>query len=287
MYIEMRDESHEIQNSQLSKTELKQCLLGILGAFDKFADDNAISYSLAYGTLIGAVRHRGFIPWDDDIDVVVPRPDYDRIVSFARKDRMIGPYAFTGYSIDAFPMPFVKLIDTRVIVRDSSTDQSIVQHPWIDVFPLDGCFADKSKHARIARASARNILMITIGNFNIYGSSQTRLRALLKRVLTPAARVLHINKWAEQRLVNLAQKGPSYEEAQYIANVIWGPYGKRERFRKKLFSSTVPLEFEGRMFPGMVGWDEYLTSIYGDYMQIPSIEERRNHGIIAYIKDGD
>lgn len=269
---------------KLTPDQFRRYLLDILKVFDEFTVNNNIRYSVAYGTLIGAVRHNGFIPWDDDIDVVVPRPDYDRIVEFACKGGRLGPYAFVGYGIDDFPMPFVKLIDTRVVVKDQTTDCSIAQYLWIDIFPLDGCFSDESKYRRVAKASARSILTVAIGNFDTHGNSRTRMRALLKKVLTPTVRFLDINKWATRRLASLAKKGPSYEEAEYVANIVWGPYGERERFEKRLFSETVPLEFEGYKFPGMIGWDEYLTGIYGDYMQIPPEEERRNHGIVAYIE---
>ena len=121
---------------QISADELKEIQLNLLNNIDHFCKSNGIQYFLAYGTLIGAIRHDGFIPWDDDIDIAMPRPDYDRFIkkfNAYSKDYQVEDYSIT----DNYPTPFAKVIDTRTEMRMTLYNQRS-SGVYIDVFPIDG-----------------------------------------------------------------------------------------------------------------------------------------------------
>ena len=130
---------------QISADELKEIQLNLLNNIDHFCKSNGIQYFLAYGTLIGAIRHDGFIPWDDDIDIAMPRPDYDRFIkkfNAYSKDYQVEDYSIT----DNYPTPFAKVIDTRTEMRMTLYNQRS-SGVYIDVFPIDGIGnANQIKH---------------------------------------------------------------------------------------------------------------------------------------------
>lgn len=270
------------QGHKLSSDEVKAELLNILISFDEFARKEGIQYSLAYGTLLGAVRHGGFIPWDDDIDVVVPRPQYEKIVEFAKRAGTIGEYRFTGYEVDGFPMPFLKLVNPRISVTDIATKSKIKLELWVDIFPLDGCAQDVARYMRDDKKSHYCKALIKTGNYRFWGAGKGRLNRIKKMFAMPFVEAFRLNDKAERYVINLAKSGLSYEDADFVSNLVWGPYGMRERFEKRCVSSTVEMTFEEHSFQAMVGWDEYLSTVYGDYMRLPPENERVAHGIQAW-----
>ena len=123
---------------QLSQDEIKDGEVSILRAFHEFCENNHLVYSLAYGTLIGAVRHKGFIPWDDDIDVVMPRPDYERFIGLAVSGVFPEGCRVQATEVDGFIQSFAKVIDPSISVKSGRNRSETKEWLWIDVFPIDG-----------------------------------------------------------------------------------------------------------------------------------------------------
>lgn len=266
----------------LEMDEIKKRELDILLAFDEFASDSNLRYSLAYGTLLGAVRHKGFIPWDDDIDVIVPRPDYNRIVDFAKKNVKLGPYKFIGYEIDGFPMPIIKMIDTRIRVEDHVTRKTLPLHLWIDIFPLDPVRSDPKEFFNLYKRAYFLRSIIKVGNYKFWGAGRTRTKRIAKMIATLPTRLFRLNNVAEKKLQALAQNICDYKEATHVASLVWGPYWSGEQFEKSMIESFTLLEFEGYQFPAISKWDYYLTTLYGDYMRVPPENEQFRHGVKAW-----
>lgn len=268
--------------AQLTGDEVKKELLALLVAFDDFARANDIRYSLAYGTLLGAVRHAGFIPWDDDVDVIVPRPDYERLVEFANGCGGIGDYRFTGFEVDGFPMPFLKLVNPLIKVKDCATKDRIRLDLWIDIFPLDGCVSDSENFAVKNREASLCKAVVKTANYRFWGAGKGRLNRIGKMLAMPFVELMGLGVRAERKLLELAAEKPDFDEADYVCNVVWGIYGLGERFRKDFFEDMVEVVFENHVFFALSSWDAYLTQIYGDYMTLPPKEKRTAHGIEAW-----
>ena len=270
---------------RLTSQEVKAREIEMLSVFDAFAQAEGIRYSIAYGTLLGAVRHGGFIPWDDDVDIVVPRPDYDRLVRMAVAGKAPKPYRFTGWAVDGFPMPFVKLIDPRVGVRDSANKPSIPLNLWLDVFPLDGVSTDETAYREVDRKAQLLKSIIKTDNYRFLGAGKGLGRRMAKMAVKPWVSLFGLGDKALRGIDELARLGPSYDEAAFVSNIAWGIYGLGERFPKQLMEGGDEMRFENIVCRVMPGWDEYLSSIYGAYGELPPLQERVAHGVDAWIVD--
>ena len=263
----------------LNKEEVRSALLLILKYFTDFCDRNNLYYFLAGGTLLGAIRHKGFIPWDDDIDVFMPRPDYDRMHELmSGYDSDESNYRLIGLQAGAGTWPFAKIIDLNTFV-DAEYVANDQQHLWIDIFPVDGLPDDAGSSDRHIQKAGTLKRLYGIATARL-GHGKTLSRSLLKIPLNICLRLFGVERLA-CRMVQHAQEY-SYSASHYVGNVIWC-VGNGERVRKEVFSSRVPVTFANRTFFGPAGWDEYLHSVYGDYMQLPPVEKQKsNHDIKAY-----
>ncbi len=266
----------------LSLDEIHEEEIKLLLAFDAFCKDFDIRYSLAGGTLLGAIRHKGFIPWDDDIDLSVPRPDWDKLISLRDifKDETgfeISP-AF-GSSINA--TPFIKVINPHIAVQEEGKrDESFL---WLDVIPLDGLPASDPEVLRIYKRALflRKTHAIAVSTAD---SGSNGPRRLFKHIFGPVLRAFKTQRLVESVLNNFARRTP-YGSTCYIGAITWGLYGAGERMPLCDYEKTVLLDFEGHKFSCMSCWDEYLSGIYGDYMQLPPEDQRVTHGLKAWVVD--
>ena len=136
----------ENKGNRLTLTEIKQVELGILDYIVDICNKYNLIYYLSYGTLIGAIRHKGFIPWDDDIDISMPRDDYEKFLKITSSGQINSKYKCLVPLVDGYYYEFAKVIDTSTIVEDVSV-QSTENGVWVDIFPLDGLKkSDKISH---------------------------------------------------------------------------------------------------------------------------------------------
>lgn len=254
----------------LSLEEIQQAELEILREFDRICREEGLRYSLVGGTLLGAVRHKGFIPWDDDIDVAMPRPDYERF----RKLTFDGTYALKGFPDEEDEDTlFSKFVDTSIRVKETFLKNDL--HLWIDVFPIDGLPSDEREVARIY-AKANRCRRLVLASCADLSRGRTRMRRVAKNVLHALDGVFAIGKRSGSALQCLAKRY-SYDASPHVGCIVWGLYGAGERLPADAFSHMVEMEFEGELFPAMHCWDEYLSGIYGDYLQLPPEDQRKAH----------
>ena len=260
--------------------EIKEIQVNILKIIDEFCKKNGLKYYLAGGTLLGAIRHKGYIPWDDDIDVCMPRKDYEFFVKnfLCYKDNLEVRSNLLG-NLD---IPFAKVIDLNTIIDSKFDESEINKHLWIDIFPVDGLSEDLEEVKKIYDKCSfyRTILLLADAKL---GEGTTFFRKYSKYILKPLAK-LYGRKRCVDKIEQIA-KSNSYETSKYVGAVTWGLYGIGERMLKSEFEKPVEVEFEGHKFPAFSCWDSYLTGLYGDYMQLPPVEKRKTHNMTVYLKE--
>ena len=268
---------------ELTLDQVKKIELDILIKFARFCDKHNLTYYLAYGTLIGAVRHKGFIPWDDDIDIQMPRQDYNKLIDIFNDEKedlhlqLINPYdACSRHSI-------VKIVDTRTVKieeRVSYGEQSLGVD--IDIFPLDGQPEDEKEYLHFYRR-LRWIYLI------YYYTTIKQNAKSLPRKLKVLVLLLKLFFCDKNKLLDKAAKIHRrfpYEQCSCVGVVECVANTEENRFLKSSFADTVMLEFEGHLFKCPIGYDDVLRAVYGDYMQLPSEDKRvTHHDYKTFFKD--
>lgn len=266
---------------EIDSSELKKLQIGILDCFDRFCGKNGIRYWLDYGTLLGAVRHKGYIPWDDDIDIAMLREDYEKAAALFNS-QADGACIFQTPSNDKNSRyPFGKVIDTRTVLYEYG-EAGIETGVYIDVFVYDNAPDDPEKAKRVFRR--RDFL-----------GRVRRLQLPMRKGVRGAKKVLYqvgsaILRPVPGSAVNRAldQNARKYEKisAAKVSPFV-DPYdATRFSAEKSLFQDLIPVEFEGKMYPAPRDYDHWLTTLYGNYMELPPAEERVcHHSFKAYYKD--
>ena len=256
----------------LTLDEIKQAELQLLLCFDDYCKKHQIRYFLSNGTLLGAVKYKGFIPWDDDADVLVPREDYDRLIaSFTDHDNI----RLVSFERDPqYLFPFAKLCDMSIIKEETGIDNGVQIGLSLDVFPLDAWSSDRSKAEREVKQLRNARKGLTLSKLNKPNAS-TALKRTAQGMLIIASRLCS-SRFFLNRIFKMScredQKG-----SPYLGCKCWCIYGNREIIPAEVFSDTVEVEFEGRKFPAPVGYDTYLRSLYGDYPQDPPVDKQKTH----------
>ena len=250
---------------------LKQILINMLDEFILICNKYNLKYTLLGGSLLGAIRHHGFIPWDDDIDIGMPRDDYDKFISIALKALNKKYKIATIYNENNFCYPFCKLYDNETTLIELK-DLPFIYGIYIDIFPLDGIPKDLSiRHKIISPIQKRR---------NVAGFlAKAELSYFYKFKHLPAYLFYSLlygdSHSALIKCEELAHKYPYCNEYDIINH--YGAWGEKEISDYSWFNPLKEYTFEGRKVWGPNNYDAYLTKMYGDYMTPPPIEKRKSH----------
>lgn len=243
--------------------EVQAEALKILVDFAAFCEAKQLAYYLAGGTLLGAVRHQGFIPWDDDIDVMMPRPDYEDFISLTQGKLYDKYLVYHGNTFPDNACPFMKIVNPEFVVYERVYKKE--KALWIDVFPVDGMpdtVKEQKKHAKkIARYDY--LLWQSKSAEQITGG---KLKMLIKKICFFPLILIGSRRFAYK--ISKIAKSYKYEDCQIVGSAA-GRYGARECIPKKVFEPRIRMAFEGREFYVSAGYDTYLTNLYDNYMEIP------------------
>ena len=264
--------------------EMRQLMLDMLLKVDTFCEDNNIRYFLDSGTLLGAIRHKGYIPWDDDMDICMLRPDYDRFIKLTHTTS-IAPHLSIQNPEDGL-FGYIKICDDRTELIEYPNTLRSKMSVYIDVFPKDGQPDIEKKAVRHCNRAKR---LLSLYWFNKYSVRIWKSNGdfAKKVVATVAAPFTKDRVWPLHKAIKVAKQYP-IEQSKYCSSILAG--GIRGRVPKSCFERATEVEFEGHWLPAPVGYDQYLRKLYeninnGDYMQLPPENQKIIHETEVYWKE--
>ena len=265
----------------LSVEEQKEIQLNMLLSIHEYCSSNGLTYWLAYGTLLGAVRHKGYIPWDDDIDIAMPRNDYDIFLKNYHDKRNVNYKVVDIKNDPTYLHPFAKMIDNNTKVTEEWISLKENMGVYIDIFPIDNLSSNMEEAKKIMKIEKfyRHLLMQKIASL----SSQS---SLIKKWIRLIVKVLLCFTSPQKIIVKMDVLSKKYvnENTSTYCGAACSVYGEREIFRKTDLSQTVECKFEGHSFFIPKSYDLVLSQLYGDYMKLPPEEKRIPHHFLKAVR---
>ena len=262
---------------QLNEEEIKEIELGVMDYIHNLCEKENINYSLAYGTLLGAVRHKGYIPWDDDVDISLKRDEYDKLYQAVLRDN--DPiYKVASWENDTrYPYPFYRVYDARTVYENNYIENDIDLGICVDVFPFD-YYTDVNKEM-VKLDTYRRLSVYTL--YGIHSKS-AGLKNIVRYLLVLVFRLTRVKTW-NKKMNLLSMQAKDSDSIDYLME------NKRTstKFEKTLLDKVMDSPFEDRTYKIPEASHQILSAIYGDdFMEIPPVEKRVKHDdFVAYIKE--
>ncbi len=269
---------------EISDIKEKQSILNnVLKQFKSVCDKNGLTYWLSNGTLLGAVKYNGFIPWDDDIDVMMPRADYERLINLDSSE--FGQYKLLCLNkTSGWKYPYSKLSDNSTIVKERDFDLGCEYGLSVDIFPIDpwaGNYRLAFIQAKFCCLLCRFLYTSTASSFETQKHGVKKFLLFLIYVFSK----LFGSDFFCKLIVKQSKLGYKKASHSFVGSICWAPYGTREVLEKELFSSLTECIFEKETYPIPIGYDKYLSKLYGDYRKDPPIDKQiSNHSMRAWKK---
>ena len=266
----------------ITEPEKKELLVNMMARLDEYFKQNNIEYYLAYGTLLGAVRHQGFIPWDDDIDIVVPRKDFYKLIHLVEKnpeelEKVNLSILEYGRQKKSYHQRF-KYADNRTVMKEFGKDRNAV---FIDVFPLDCLKSKKTKFVKKLILFLDSISVLCYSGETV----RTGIKGFISKMIIGANKLLGQSRMTDfyEKCVLCLSKYKKDGYFGYLEDV----KSPRSLNSVEYYKEKAYLKFETLVLPCAGGYENILTEMYGDYLQIPPENERHNHSeYVMYWRDG-
>ncbi|MBO4235915.1 MAG: LicD family protein [Firmicutes bacterium] len=270
--------------TELTLKEIQERELNLLKHFDNLCKANGFRYSLGGGSLLGAVRHKGFIPWDDDIDVMMPRPDYDAFLSLCASSDF--PFELISYETrKGYRGLFVKLSDPKTYIVDSVIESDFEIGINIDIFPIDGLGGSREEALSLFNKTKFDRELLNASGWKKFSRSKTHglIYEPIRLAFFLASRFA--NRESLIKKIEKRNKATLFETSSF-AGCVCGAYREKEIMPQKTFTEYIELPFEDTTFMAISDYDSYLKAHYGDYMQLPPEKKRvTHHTYKAFLKE--
>lgn len=264
---------------QTNIEKLHEADMAIVKEVINICDRNSLMYYMLGGTMLGAIRHKGFIPWDDDIDLGMPRKDYEKFLEIAPKE-LSGRMRIVNYKTDSdyhYYITRIQDVETKVIEVRYEKEGKFT-HVSIDIFPLDGtpnnCFIRRLYCFRLMMHRAMMSLHYKDG------IDRERKRGFVEKAMLATLRILPtdrmFNAYRQKEKVDKILKRYDMCKSDFTGNMM-GAYRTKELIPTVWYGSNTFYEFEGIMMRGITEYDKYLSRLYGDYMRLPPEDSRKVH----------
>lgn len=269
---------------KLTLEEIKNHELEVMIKIDNICRANNIKYTLSGGTLLGAVRHKGFIPWDDDIDISMRREDYNRFMDYCSKND-VGFKIVSNETNEYYPYLFAKAYSEDTLLDQFwINDEHFKMGVFVDIFPVEALgetFDDAKKMYRDTKFN-KYLLIASVWKKEVLKRTEKFSRKMIKYIFYFISK--HINRRKHMMKLNKIINRVDASKSNYCS-LIAGVYGTKEVFENEMYENYIELEFENHKFMAVRDYDKYLTQIYGDYMTLPPEDKRiSNHSFDAYLK---
>lgn len=264
-----------LRDLQLNELELlNECI--------KIFDEYNLRYFILGGTFLGAIRHKGFIPWDDDIDIGMPRSDYEKFISIAKEK--LPNYIDVQYFLNTPTSNnyFLKVINKNIsFTREDRIEKDQIVNLWIDIFPLDGMPNNKIKRMFHKFSLLTTRLFYQYSRFN-NGVNIKKKRPAFEKILIKFGfifcKFIKLDTRKQLNKLDKKLKKYSYDKSNYVVNFM-GAYKFKEMFPRKYYDFPVSYEFENTTLIGASEYDKILKQMYGDYMTPPKNTQRFSHSL--------
>lgn len=261
--------------------QVQQITVSLLQVFMELCDKHNLRYYFTGGSLIGVLRHKGFIPWDDDVDIGMPRRDYARLMAILKEEMPENCGLCNRHTDSSWHFNLSQFVDLQTEIQIDLAEQPRIAHVWLDIFPLDGLPSNK-----LARwFHVKNILLhrylVQIAHISTQVDSH-RSRPKLEQLvinfckIIPVGKILNSNKILSHMEKILCKF--DYDQCEYVGNML-GRYREREVVPKKYFGTPVKGEFEGVSVNIPEMSHQLQTHLYGDYMQLPPEKDQVAHNV--------
>jgi len=254
--------------------EVQSRLLDMVSWFHNFCEENSLKYYLIGGTMLGAVRHKGFIPWDDDIDIGMPREDYNKLADILSCSKSEKYELETPDTLEKdYYYPFSKIYDTSTTLIEN-TKYKIKRGIYIDLFPIDGIGDSLEEGYRNYKKINRlfNLLLTRVTGIrkgrSFYKNASTYIMQLIPECFINNKKIL-------QKLISASQSR-KFEDSPFVGNLC-GAWRYKEIMPKEMFGRPTKIVFEGIEVYGVEKPEEYLSHLYGDWRKLPPVEKQVSH----------
>lgn len=264
---------------QKTLDKLHETELEILDEFARICQKYKLNYFLTGGTMLGAIRHQGFIPWDDDIDIGMTRHDYDLFIEYAKTELSSKYYLDSHETNKEYYLPFAKIRKNNTIF-DESVNHHLKNHKgiYIDIIPFENAKKPDSFNQKIQAILVRNIT-----DTMFYKNKIRKLKDSRHPMLVILLNI--IPKYSLMKLQKKLSKLNKDDNSEYIV-ALAGTYGyQKETMKRNIMLPPKKIKFENKEYYGMNDPDAYLTRIFGNYMELPPMEKRVNHMPLEIIFD--
>lgn len=275
----------DIDNLRVKAKKMQSIILEILCDIDDFCKKNNILWFLSGGTCLGAVRHQGFIPWDDDADIMLPRPEYERFLKLFKKE-FKDKYGVGSYETDdTWKSPLAKIWSLKTTARISVFDEQEMG-VFVDVFAIDG-LPENQLQRSIYYKQLETLFHLRDASVRTNYLKTERFVAI-KKVAKVLVKPIGA-RYFSRKIIDIAKAYDVYT-SRFVGVSTVCHYGERETIEREEMSSEARLPFEGHLFPVPKGYDKYLSNLYGDYMTIPKDAEENgythlNHWTVEFLDE--